>query len=432
MDPQYLTSADPLCPVKGGVLFWLVELTQEQIDSLRELKANVRAVVANIPYNVPEAISSSPAQAGVHSAQKSSNPSKRDATAEVLKQVYPATCLAFLSTPLGKKNSQSYAYLSPAGLGTQIFVIASGLNTHNNEFYPDRIDWLYAIEVDPRQSDDSPQPVVSGTCVASLMIGKLMGVAKEARLTMVKAGLSVPSLIDAVARVIDKLQNNPLGVQGSKGYTVLSISGKFDNIPEANEYVSQLQKLFNELVYKYQTIVVTSAGTNDREAYADINSWPSLLAAEVDIITVGSVAAVRGHSKDGLHKGLSNGQRYPWSVGGDLLTVNGPGNALCAGKNINTPVELAEGGSISHAIVTGLVAYFLSLEDLGGWFRRQNRTPKAMIRYLKMMSYRRYVRELSVWNGLDSEDEATSVDGWYGTPIPDPTVPEWNWPPADI
>lgn len=432
MDPQYLTSADPLCPVKGGVLFWLAELTQEQIDTLRELKANVRAVVANIPYQVPEAISSSPAQAGVHSAQERSNPNKRHATAVVLKQAYPATCLTFLSTPSGKKNPQSYAYLSPAGLGTRIFVVAPGLNTHNNEFYPDRIDWLYAIEVDPRQSDDSPQPVVSGTCVASLMIGKLMGVAKEARLTMVKMGLSVPSLVDAVARVIDKLQNSPLGVQGSKGYTVLSISGKFDNIPEANEYVTQLQKLFNELVYKYQTIVVTSAGTNDREAYADISSWPSLLAAEVDIITVGSVAAVRGDSNDGLHKGLSNGQRYPWSVGGDLLTVNGPGNALCAGKNINTPVELAEGGSISHAIVTGLVAYFLSLEDLGGWFRRQNRTPKAMIMYLKMMSYRRYVRELSVWNGLDAEDETTSLEGWYGTPIPDPTGPVWNWPPADI
>lgn len=297
MDLQYLTSTDPLCPVKGGVLFWLVELTREQFDTLRELKANVRAVVANIPYHVREAISSSPTQAGVHSGQKRSNPSKRHAIAEVLKQVDPATCLAFLSTPWGKKNPQSYAYLSPAGLGTRIFVVASGLNTHNNEFYPNRIDWLYAIEVDPRQSDDSPKPVISGTCVASLMIGKLMGVAKEAGLTMVKTGLSVPSLIDAVARVIDRLQNNPLTVQGNKGYTVLSISGKFDNITEANEYVTQLQRLFNELVYKYQVIVVTSAGTNHKEAYADIDSWPSLLAAEIDIITVGSVAAVRGIPK---------------------------------------------------------------------------------------------------------------------------------------
>lgn len=275
-------------------------------------------------------------RAGVYSAQKRSNPSKRHATAEALKQVDPATCLAFLSTPLGKKNPQSYAYLSPAGLGTQIFVVAPGLNTHNNEFYPDRIDWLYAIEADPRQSDDSPEPVISGTCAASLMIGKLMGVAKERRLTMVKTELSVPSLIDAVARVVEKLQNSALGVQGSKGYTILSISGRFENIPEADEYVTQLQRLFNELVYKYQTIVVTSAGTHNKEAYADINSWPSLLAAEIDIITVGSVAAVRGHFQDGLYKGLSNGQRYPWSAGGDLLTVNGPGNALCAGKEINS------------------------------------------------------------------------------------------------
>lgn len=55
-----------------------------------------------------------------------------------------------------------------------------------------------------------------------------------------------------------------------------------------------------------------------------------------------------------------------------------------------------------------------------------------MIDYLKMMSNRRYVRELSVWNGLDAEDETMSFEGWYGTPIPDPNGPVWNWPPADI
>lgn len=181
----------------------------------------------------------------------------------------------------------------------------------------------------------------------------------------------------------------------------------------------QLQKLFNELVYIYQNIVVTSAGTNHKQPYTDSNSWPSLLAAEIHIITVGSIAAVRGNSKDGLYKGLSNGQRYPWSAVGDLLTVKGPGNALCAGKQIESPGELAERSTISHAVLTGLVAYFFSLEDLGGCFRRQKPTPNAMISYLKMMSCRRYVRELSVWNGLDAEDETASLEGWYGTPIPD-------------
>lgn len=71
MDPQYLTSTDPLCPIKGGVLFWLVELTQEKIDALRKLKANVREVVASIPYHVPEAISNSLTESEARSAQKS-------------------------------------------------------------------------------------------------------------------------------------------------------------------------------------------------------------------------------------------------------------------------------------------------------------------------------------------------------------------------
>lgn len=103
MDPQYLTSTDPLCPVRLGVFFWLVELTREQIATLKELKISLSAVVANIPYHFPEAISSSPDQAEVHSAQREINPSKRHAIAEVLKQVGLAICLAFLSTPLGKE-----------------------------------------------------------------------------------------------------------------------------------------------------------------------------------------------------------------------------------------------------------------------------------------------------------------------------------------
>lgn len=90
--------------------------------------------------------------------------------------------------------------------------------------------------------------------------------------------------------------------------------------------------------------MVTSAGTNYKEPYANINSWPSLLAAEIDIVTVGSVAAVRGDSQDGLYvQGLKQRTEVSLVSRGDLLTVNGPGNALCAGKQLEITVELAEG-----------------------------------------------------------------------------------------
>ena len=51
-------------------------------------------------------------------------------------------------------------------------------------------------------------------------------------------------------------------------------------------------------------------------------------------------------------------------------------------------MELAEGSTVSHAVLTGLVACFLSLEDLSDWFRRQKRTLNAIISYIKMMSYK--------------------------------------------
>lgn len=94
MDPQYLTSTDPLCLVKRGVLFWLVE--QEQINALRKLKVNVRQVVASISYHVPEAISNSATEAEVHSAQTRSNLSKQHVRADVIRQTDAATCLALL------------------------------------------------------------------------------------------------------------------------------------------------------------------------------------------------------------------------------------------------------------------------------------------------------------------------------------------------
>lgn len=71
------------------------------------------------------------------------------------------------------------------------------------------------------------------------MIGKLRGVAKEAHLTMVETGLSAPSLIDAVARVLDTLQKSPFRLQGSKRYTVLSITGIY--IPNYCGHLSRNQ-----------------------------------------------------------------------------------------------------------------------------------------------------------------------------------------------
>lgn len=111
-----------------------------------------------------------------------------------------------------------------------------------------------------------------------------------------------------------------------------------------------------------------------------------------------------------------NGNRFLWSKGGPLLRVQGPGISICAGRGQDA-VE-AEGGNISQAIVTGLVAYFLSLPDIGNLLRNYENTPKALIRYMQTMSYAKSDGTESVWNGLSHDSTQERYDHWFGEPAP--------------
>lgn len=103
-------------------------------------------------------------------------------------------------------------------------------------------------------------------------------------------------------------------------------------------------------------MTVTSAGFNSKDTSADIDTYPALLSRNNYIITVGSVIASLGPN---------NGARYGWSPGGNVLTVSAPGDRACMGFGRGYLVVEALGNHISTGIVSGLVAYFLSLPDLG-------------------------------------------------------------------
>lgn len=410
IDRRFLTSTSPLCAVQGGVLFWLGEFTPEQIAALKNA-GGVRAAVPNGPYSFGE-LDSRPAGTTVPAHQKRKYLEERGTRVSVEKQQNADTALSFLSTPEKKQISGTYTYLQPAGVGIRIFVIETAFDPSGSEFKGLELDWLYSFDVSRIKSDVSEDVVHFGTCTLSKLLGQKFGVAKKALVTVVKTNPTIASFVDALGRIVASLEGMFLAYHNTKGWTVINMAGQFeyDEVMDWTEFgvlISELQYLMAEIETRYQAVMVTSSGTNWKEPYADVNTWPALFSQTNNIIVVGSVLAAT-MSQDGLE----NGQVFPWSPGGEgQVTVFAPGNGACVGPGRRI-LNDARGGNISTAIVSGLVAYFLSLPDLGDYFRQLDNLPEGIAKYLQDLQYKRFASQLSVWNGLDSEDSRDSFPQW--------------------
>lgn len=430
MGVKFFTIIDPGCPVQGGSFFWLAQsMTPQQIQALYQQAASgVRAIEDNPPLEFVETNENPAAWTLVPTNHRRRrdypNVSKR-ARVNVVKQNSDLS-LAFLSTGPKMKNSGIYSYFSEAGAGVRIYVLGSGFNYISEEFSDRSINWIFANDVSPQKSDaftdpssgrsarggggaGSSKPTYphSGTCIASKVLGKYHGVAKRADLTMVKMRSSAASFVSAISKVIRSLRTKGQ----TKGRVVLNFTGGFVPKGNSDNFAIACRRIIKILVDELQVVVVTSAGGHRREAYTDITTMPALLSLEHNIITVGAVLASNEPLED-----LINGQRFPWSRGGPALTVSAPGNGQCMSP-FGGEVDISTGGDvISTAIVTGLVAYVLSLPDLGDSLRAEANTPEAVIRWLRLMSYRRFQAQESVWNGLDSERGAGEFENWLGIP----------------
>lgn len=425
MGVKFSMTIDPGCLVQGGAFFWLVpKLSPQQTQALYQQAAlGVMAIEANPPLEFVETSESpvrTPVPASHRRGRSPRNLSKRARVTVVKESADQA--LAFLSTGPKMKNSGIYSYFSQAGAGVRVYVLGSGFNYFSEEFSDCSINWIFANDVSPQNSDASTDPSSwrpggsspayphSGTCLVSKVLGKYHGVAKWADLTMVKMRPSVASFISAISQVIQSLRKKGLT---TKGRVVLNFTGGFVPKGGSDNFAIACERVISILVDDLQVVVITSAGGHRQESYTDITTMPALLSLEHNIITVGAVLASEEPLGD-----LMNGQRFPWSRGGLALTVSAPGNGRCMGP-FGGEVEISAGGDvISTAIVTGLVAYILSLPDLGDSLRAEANTPEAVIRWLKLMSYRRFQAQKSVWNGLDSENDAGQFESWLGNPPP--------------
>ena len=143
-----------------------------------------------------------------------------------------------------------------------------------------------------------------------------------------------------------------------------------------------------------------------------VETYPALWATQLPIIVVGAVD-------------IFTGEDPPWSYDGPALTVRGPAQGYCLGQK---PV----GTTVASAYVGGLVAYFLSLPDVGAYLRGQGNVPRAMIEYLRRLAYSRSPsnpRALAVWNGIDASKGKTKYSFWIGDPTQDVEEPQSAKPP---
>lgn len=410
MDSQFLTSIHPLCAVEGGVGFFVARLNAQQVEALRQEEAGVKAVELNPTSKRSKVGNQTPTREGVPSSVGFRRRFIEKRTqAIVTHQENSDESLSFLSSAPEKPVTNRYSYFAEAGSGVRIYIVNEGLNLQTGDLSDRSISWLYAIDASREQTDtEHPDYGQQATCGVTKVAGRTYGVAKNSDLTIAKTEHEGSSFSDSLGNIIRDIRSNPAS---SKGTCVIHLTEGFEESECGLEFVAYLHMNLNSLVNVYECVVVTGSGMDRENIKASvITTIPARWSKMYDIVTVGAVYAPDPTQRQA--RLYLNGQRFPWSPWGSEVVVAGPGNGLCA--SAHSPGIRVEGDIIASATVTGLVAYFLSLPDLGAWMRSKQNLPGSMISFLQLMSYARFPGQRSVWNGLDSLSTRRRYTFWYG------------------
>lgn len=410
MDSQFLTSIHPLCAVEGGVGFFVARLNAQQTEALKQQGAGVKAVELNPTSTKSKVGNLNPTREQIPAPVdfKRSLIEKR-VQVSIVRQENADESLSFLSSAPAKMATNRYSYFSTAGEGIRVYIVNEGLDRTTKQLSGRSISWLYAIGVIREPTDaEHPDYGQQATCGVTKVAGSTYGVARNSDLTIAKTGHEGASFADSLGNIIRVIRSSP---GSNKGRCVIHLTEGFEEQECGLEFIAHLHMSLNSLVNVYQCVVVTSSGM-DREntKAAVVTTVPARWSMLYDLITVGAVYAL--DPTQIRARPYSNGQRLPWSRWGPEIVVAGPGNGLCA--SAQSPEIRVEGDIIASATVAGLVAYFLSLPDLGLWMRSQQNTPRTVINFLQLMSYARFPGQPSVWNGLDALSKRQRYNIWYG------------------
>ena len=341
----------------------------------------------------------------VHRNQKSKRKLEIEKRSSIIiKQSDAPAHLAFISSPGLRAHSRDETYLYLAGPyePISIYAVDTGVEAQHEEFLARGVikDWIFAPDIGPdkqRKTDYNGH----GSCTMSVICGRYYGVFKDPHLNPVVILPTSGSLLAGLRTLINHLIKRVYkGDTPVRGYTVVYIP-LIVNHRVSDQYKQRLIKLLGILIRVFKAVIVTAAGNKGQK---DISDYPSLLADQLPIITVGSVS-------------LFDAKRSSISQGGPLLTVNAPGAVQCAKAEAGSHSKVDEGTSNSAAITTGLAAALLANKQVGDLLRQ---SPLGVVEAVKAciveLAKARDGVIKSIWNGID------------------PTKPNENygWPPKNL
>ena len=371
-----------------GTFFWTASLTEEQSEKLIGDTPGIATVV-------PDTTGQWNRVGGTRRRIE-----RRDM---VVIETNASPDLSYISTPqLTQNPGYKYARFSNAGKGVRVYIVDDGVVPTLQEFTANNVikGYLYGLGSVPKASDKTNH----GNCVASKVGGNRDGVVKKADLFIVQIEVGISSLLDGLQKVLDECQKQIEAGQNVRGYTVVQVAIGHVGDPSGKNEV-ELIGLIRDLVERYQIIVVLASRNLEPGYYppGHVDIWNEILHREpvIPIIMVGAVDMRTG-----------NAPRYTTRIAQDL-TVSAPDGGYCANtKWWNTRWwsvfgrQRMPGNSIASAVVSGLVADFLSRDYVRQHLgldlpENQNSIAQLVRDYVVLKAYRRgQGTSLCVWNGL--------------------------------
>ncbi|KAF2233005.1 subtilisin-like protein [Viridothelium virens] len=263
------------------------------------------------------------------------------------------------SEKLNQRSSGAagFWYWDKAGENVDIYVLDTGMNINHWEFgIPTRATNFRDLDVSPYvEAGDDPRMVDSsevshGTCVASLIGGDSIGAARSANLINLKvigANVTVdevtdyPNIVKAFGEVRKTHNRKKRACCGRPPFAGSLINLSLGGVAYSESLKTAIRKLKNAGI-----LVVTSAGNSDTSTHRYVP------CSYDDTICVASV--------DNQYRKAS------YSNYGQHVTVSAPGdNVICASKEGTfLSYVIASGTSLSTAYVTGILAHFISYENI--------------------------------------------------------------------
>ena len=362
-----------------GILFWAGVFTEESAETIRKTNG-VLGVESDIPlYDASSKELGKVKSKKRHSGESENRIRKRDT---LITQPPPvSTDLSFVSNP-PNHIGDGYVYYSAAGEGITVYVIDSGVDALNKDFSSGVIKrWIYTSTVPKTEPEMDVEG--HGTCVASKVAGIEYGVAKKALLIMVKIAKVCHSLLEAFVRILNDIRRRKKAGENIAGYSVITIQQQTGAGRKVSKLTTTLMKiLLSTIMEKYAVVVVCAAGNDARE----VDSLPSSFSPMLPLIVVGGVDPDTGDRTMDSNFGLA-------------VTVSAPGEVVCASPRDGSGWA-KQGTSFAAPAVAGLVAYFLSLPDVGPTLRQTpGLIPQVVKQYIMETAYiRPDATDKAIWN----------------------------------